>query len=383
MLSFEPNDGYEKYLSDKAFANSIPLSGTFELLPICNMNCDMCYVRLSVEEMNSVGSPLKVEEWIHIGKEAADQGTLFVLLTGGEPLLYPEFKKLYKELRKLGLIITINTNGTLIDESVVEMFQEDLPRRVNISLYGSNNETYERLCHNPNGFTQVMHAIHMLKDAKIPMKLNYTVTPENKCDLEEILKITDELGIPVSIPSYIFPPERKKGIANQLDKFKRFTPEEAAKTRMDVIRYTYSKDNNYLKRIHAMLDDMKPKTSEGMEQATVPPGLLCTAGTSSFWVSWRGEMTPCGMMNTPKIKLTEESFETCWNTIKSATQKLCTSNRCFHCRFRRICLNCGASSYAENGVYDSSVEYHCKLCEEFERLLKEEIAMLEVKDEDK
>ena len=68
MLTLQPDNGFEKYLCDKAFAEATPISGTFELLPICNMDCRMCYVRLSKEQMNRMGSPLELSEWIRIGK---------------------------------------------------------------------------------------------------------------------------------------------------------------------------------------------------------------------------------------------------------------------------------------------------------------------------
>ena len=38
------------YLSDKAIKNKIPLSGTFELSPICNMDCKMCFVKMKICE---------------------------------------------------------------------------------------------------------------------------------------------------------------------------------------------------------------------------------------------------------------------------------------------------------------------------------------------
>ncbi|MFR4670868.1 MAG: radical SAM protein [Intestinibacter bartlettii] len=111
------------YLSDKAVKNKIPLSGTFELSPICNMDCKMCYVKMTKSEVDKVGRLRTVEEWISIAEEAKDAGMLFLLITGGEPLLYKGFKELYLKLVKMGLIISINTNATLIDEEMADSLQ--------------------------------------------------------------------------------------------------------------------------------------------------------------------------------------------------------------------------------------------------------------------
>ena len=98
-----------------------PIYGVLELTPMCNMNCDMCYVRLSREEMDNQGKMLSLERWLELAREMKDAGVLFVLLTGGEPLLYPWFKELYLELLNMGMVVTVNSNGTLSKVSSRDM----------------------------------------------------------------------------------------------------------------------------------------------------------------------------------------------------------------------------------------------------------------------
>lgn len=62
---------------------------------------------------------------------------LFLLLTGGEPLLYPGFWTLYAKLKRMGFILAVNTNGTMIDEDWADFLAAHKPRRVNITLYGA------------------------------------------------------------------------------------------------------------------------------------------------------------------------------------------------------------------------------------------------------
>ena len=129
----------ERMLLDRAKCARTPANGSIELLPLCNMNCDMCYVRLSRREMESQGRLRTPEEWLEIGRQMKEAGVLFLLLTGGEPFLYPEFRKVYLGLRQMGMILTINTNGTLIDEDLAAFFGKYKPRRVNITLYGADD----------------------------------------------------------------------------------------------------------------------------------------------------------------------------------------------------------------------------------------------------
>ena len=189
----------ERSLMARASAAKMPVSGSMELLPLCNMNCKMCYVRLSPEEMKRQGKLRGWEEWLEAGRQMQQSGVLFLLLTGGEPLLFPEFRKLYQELRKLGFVLTINTNGTLIDEAWADFFAQYKPRRINITLYGASRESYADLCGYPQGFDRVVNAVRMLRQRKVDVKLSASVTPENICDLEKMFAIAGELEVPLGV----------------------------------------------------------------------------------------------------------------------------------------------------------------------------------------
>lgn len=184
MKDLDAMDSMEKMLVQKAYQRQAPVNGSLELLPLCNMNCDMCYVRLSKAEMEQKGRLRTKEEWIRLAHQMKEAGTLFLLLTGGEPLLFPGFKEVYIELQKMGMILTINTNGTLINEEWADFFQKYKPRRMNITLYGADDQAYEQLCHYPGGFQKTVNAVRLLRDREIDVKINGSITSKN----EELLK---------------------------------------------------------------------------------------------------------------------------------------------------------------------------------------------------
>ena len=186
MLNLPVEAKYTEYIHNKASRLGVPLNGTFELTPCCNMACKMCYVRLTPQQQRAIAPLHTAEQWLELGRIAKENGMLYLLITGGEPLVHPQFKEILQGLHKMGLIISINTNGTLIDENVVAWLKETPPVRFNITLYGASNETYERLCGNPHGFTQVTKAIRLLTEAGMAVKLNCSVTPYNPADLDGI-----------------------------------------------------------------------------------------------------------------------------------------------------------------------------------------------------
>ena len=186
----------EQNLCNKADLAGIPIAGNIELLPLCNMDCKMCFAKMTRSQMEAHSPMHTYQEWLDIAGQASEAGTMFMLLTGGEPFLYPDLEKLYFGMKRMGYVLSINTNGTLIDAEAADWLAEDPPRRLNITLYGSSDETYRNLCGNPHGFSQVMNAVEQLKKRDISIKFNCSLTPYNIHDLEDIYRLSQELEIP-------------------------------------------------------------------------------------------------------------------------------------------------------------------------------------------
>ncbi len=203
---------FEHSLLQKARQKHIPVTGALEPLPLCNMNCDMCYVRLSRSEMERQGRLRTVEEWVRLAEQMQKAGTVFLLLTGGEPLLFPDFKTLYRRLRNLGMILTINTNGTLLDEAWADFFATYPPRRINITLYGADAASYDRLCHFPQGFDQTLRAVRLLRARNVDVKISCSVTKKNPQDFSRIFALGKELGVPVHADHYMMPAVRERSL---------------------------------------------------------------------------------------------------------------------------------------------------------------------------
>ncbi|MFR2769413.1 MAG: radical SAM protein [Thomasclavelia sp.] len=98
-------DPFYKQVWQKAFDDAIPISGTFELTPRCNFNCKMCYVHLLEKDIPKYGKELSAKKWIDIAKQAKEAGTTWLCITGGEPLLHPEFEEIYTQLSKMGFLL--------------------------------------------------------------------------------------------------------------------------------------------------------------------------------------------------------------------------------------------------------------------------------------
>ena len=79
---------FKRLLTDDAIVNQKPVYVTFSLTPRCNLHCKMCYVCNPVEK---AGDELSGAQWLDIARQARDAGAVYVLITGGEPLLHRDF----------------------------------------------------------------------------------------------------------------------------------------------------------------------------------------------------------------------------------------------------------------------------------------------------
>lgn len=353
----------EKTMLRRASAAQRPITGTLELLPICNMNCDMCYIRLSRTEMEKKGRMRTADEWISMGEEMERAGVLFLLLTGGEPLLFPDFRRLYLSLRERGIILTVNTNGTLIDADWAAFFGENKPRRINITLYGADDRAYEMLCHYPGGFEKTVQGIRLLKERGVDVKINGSVTKSNRNDMEKIYAIGRELGAPVHMDTYMLPGihERKLPFEAQ----SRLEPEEAAAAEMEMLRNEMNPEDLRM-YVQQMLLQIKKEGNVYSE------GITCMAGNCSFAVNWQGEMRPCVTLEEPSVPVFETGFESAWQQISEKVKAYRVNEKCRQCRLRPVCKTCVASARLETGEYDGLPEYLCRYAREYIRLLKDE-----------
>lgn len=369
-----PGNALSDYLARKATHFKVPLSGTFELSPVCNFSCRMCYVRKTQKEVNE--SPrriLDLEDWRRISRESRDAGTLYLLLTGGEPLLWPDFWTLYEELVDMGFLVSINTNGSLIDEAAIARFRARPPHKINITLYGANDTTYQSLCGADGVFRRVDRAVRSLLENQIAVKINCSLTPENAADLDWIVNYAKERNTQLQVATYMFPPIRRDPIMTGENE--RFTPEESAHYQLRYFERSRSPES-YRAYLQNILDGyIEPP---GLEEGCVDPvdgKIRCRAGRSSFWITWDGWLTPCGMMPEPKVDLKELSFADAWQETVKLAESLRLSSVCGSCPNQDVCHPCAAISYAETGSVSGIPTYMCKATQARRRLAAEALGV--------
>ena len=316
-----------KLLDQKARQKGIPISGQFELTPLCNLGCKMCYVHLTPEQLAG-RSVLSVSEWKDLMTQAFQAGMFQASLTGGECLAYPGFDELYLYLHNLGCEINILTNGVLLDEKRIQFFREHKPASIQITLYGWNDDVYERVT-GKRVFETVVRNIRMALEAKLSVILSITPSTYLGEDVLETLRLAKSICRNVIINPMIFKPREETGRAG-----------EVADPNLDLYVKLY--------RLQDELDGQEPREISpdklpmpgGPCHSCTECGIKCGGGRSTFTVDWKGNLRCCDSLDTVQGHPLEEGFRTAWSRINEWANKVPRVPECEGCAYEEICPNC-------------------------------------------
>lgn len=319
------NKLYERWKENIIFSakeKRIPVAGQYELTPRCNLDCKMCYIHNA--DSNALrDKELSTEIWKRIFDEACDMGLLFATLTGGECLLRRDFKELYLHLWKKGVRVTVFTNGTLINDDLVEFFCKYPPEIIRISLYGSCEAAYRKVTGH-DGFRKAISAYQKLKTKKISVGVAVTPSRYMKDDFINTRRFCKESGIDCPPANYFLTKNRdhpdKDDHNLSIDEIVSLATEEALLT-SDVMPIT---------------DAPEPRGS----CTEAPVGLNCSAGRCAAAVSWDGVMHPCVSMPEGTASLLEMSYAEAWDITKALVDKMLLGAECVGCPYDSVCPKC-------------------------------------------
>ena len=332
-----------------------PLNGTFELTLRCNLHCKMCMFRhADTENAAMQAKELSAEQWISMAKQAADAGTIGLLLTGGEPLLRKDFAEIYQGIYPLGFLLTIYTNCILVTPEIMELFQKMPPHRLGITLYGSCNEDYEAVCGCADGFDRAMAGIRQLKTLPSVLEVRMTLTKDTACKADEIDRIVfEKFGIHPTLSANVF--QSVRGGCMDVASC-RMTPEQTVDATLGrVVARLEEKIPQELKGM------MRLKTKEHCTQTGENYTLLgCDAGMKQYTITYDGRLLGCQMLGAFATDALAEGLAPAWVRFPTVVS-LPEENPCPDCPLQNQCCICPAVSLAETGRLDGIPTYFCNI----------------------
>jgi MoaA/NifB/PqqE/SkfB family radical SAM enzyme len=170
-------------------------SALVELTYRCNWDCFFCYNDLGLQ-----GSPLSREQYFRLFEDLRDLGALNLILSGGEPLAHPDFFLLGAKGRELGFLTRVKSNGHALRGAVAKRLREEVdPWIVEVSLHGATAATHDRQTRVQGSFDRLLENLRELQQLGVRLQMNATLTAWNEDELEGMLALARELGIPLQV----------------------------------------------------------------------------------------------------------------------------------------------------------------------------------------
>ena len=183
-----------------ALERAQPLSASLELTYRCNWRCVFCY-----NPRRHDRRPLSVAEWCSVLDDLRALGTLYVALTGGEPLVYPGFLAVARAVRERAFVLRVLTNGALVTEVMAAEIAALRPMAVELSLHGATAQTHDRATATPGSFDAMLRGLDRLLARGVGVVLKTPLTRLNEAELAGMRRIADERGVPWRVDPVLTP----------------------------------------------------------------------------------------------------------------------------------------------------------------------------------
>lgn len=322
-----------------------PISGAIEITARCNLNCVHCYINLPPTSQNARLNELTTHEIRAIMDQLASEGCLWLLITGGEPLLRSDFLEIYDAAKQKGFLVSLFTNGTLVTPQIAEHLAEYPPYEIEVTLYGFTEETYEQVTRVPGSYDRCVRGINLLMEHNAPLKLKSTISTLNRHELTLMKSYARDLGLDFRFDACL---------NGRIDC--RSVPDVFRLSPADVVALDMADEERLL--------EWRKITSESLKPLPDPGTLYqCGAGYRSFNIDPYGSLGPCALLREEGYDLRNGSFHTGWHDFlgQFMIKQRRRTNHCETCDLMSLCGLCPGKSWTETGDPEDKIDYFCDI----------------------
>jgi len=325
----------------------------WEITGACNLKCVHC-------RASAVKRPLpdefSTDEAIKLVDEITSFSSPILILTGGEPLVREDVYDIASYATDKGLRVVMGSNGTLITSEVAKKLRKSGIQRVAISLESASPEIHDKFRMVPGAFEATLEGIKHLKEQKIGIQIDPTITKRNLDRIEEILDLAIDLEADALHIFLLVPTGRGKELKEE---------EIPAEEYERVLNWFYDKHDKVPLHLKATCAPhyyriMRQRAKEEGKKITQETHGLeamtrgCLGGISFCFIGHAGQVQPCGYLELDCGNVRELPFKQIWEESKIFLDlrdydKL--KGKCGICEYKKVCGGCRARAYSLTGDY--------------------------------
>ncbi len=166
----------------------------FYLTEGCNLACRHCWIAPKFQGGGKTYPALPAELFESIVQQAKLLGLSGVKLTGGEPLMHPEIRKLIEIVKREDLSLTVETNGVLCTPELAREMKECKGSFISVSLDGADKETHEWMRGVEGSFEAALQGIRNLAAVGARPQVIMSIVRRNRPQMEAVVRLAESLG---------------------------------------------------------------------------------------------------------------------------------------------------------------------------------------------
>jgi radical SAM protein with 4Fe4S-binding SPASM domain len=316
-----------------------PLVAMAILTDRCNLSCGHCY-----ESSTSViKKDLLTEEWINLMDQLAEVGTLFMVFSGGEPTLHPDFLTLVEAAAERRFAVSLKTNGTLLTKKTTQKCWDLGLSKLEVSLYHDDPSDHDKFVGMLGAFDKATQTLREFQRVGGRVRVNIIAMRWNAPRIPHLLDICDREGWEYVVDFRVNP--RIDGSLSPYDL--RAGPEQMVDTFSD-------------KRLLERVPNSQKKTLDRR---------VCGAGKQLSIIRPNGDIWPCRALPVVLGNIRTEPYREILSPADDGarfTPPLWKDSvKCGTCNLLHHCVRCPGTSMLEHGDPSIPTSFDCQVAKVF------------------
>lgn len=327
----KPLNSYEDFMAEKYWKKNRPISIHFELTQKCNLRCIHCLFTHNSKNELLTGEVCKIL------LELKELGVFNLALSGGEIFMRKDIGDILDFLTFQRFMVSLYTNGTLLNKSMIKKIAALKPSEVQISVYGATADIHDYITSVKGSFNKTINNIKELSYAGVSVLFKGFLLKDNFHQRWQMAELADSLGVLRAFDFNLIPMEN----SNISNLSTGLTIEQLKKIYQEVATEGLILRNNV--KIKAR-DSQLPKGGS----------VICNPGRINGCIVSNGDVFPCPTLRIPMGNLREKSFEEIWKTDKMDSlryMKVEDLRTCSVCPTLKYCNRCPGVAYLETGNF--------------------------------